>query len=63
MLVAIIGVSLAIVIFICWLAWEMHTAPTISDIPKTKKDNIEYEESNDDDFLSFMLITAICCSN
>jgi hypothetical protein len=63
MLVAIIGVSLAIVIFICWIAWELRNAPTISDKPRAKKDNIEYEESNDDDFLSFMLITAICCSD
>ncbi len=63
MLVAIIGVSLAIVIFICWIAWEMYTAPTISDNPRAKKDNIEYDQESDDDFLSTAMVIAICCSN
>lgn len=56
-------VALVLVVFVGWLAWEMYTAPTISDKPRAKKDNIEYEEPNDDDVLSTAMIIAICCSN
>ena len=58
MLVVIAISTIAIVAFICWIAWEMHNAPIIPDKSSDMK-----QEDQDDDFLSFMIIAAVCCSD